>query len=193
MKKMQFKGEVWKQGNSLILTIPKEIREAYGLVKGDFLDIDAAIVDRKLGEEEKEAKRLRATHQYEASGVMLHKGEEIAYLEKVFLTEIKFRGGGVPPGGRISDLPLRTSVVGVILKGRFLPNIFSPNHYGLKGIDIPRGKYLLYEETMELVTEDGRKVNLHQIEFETPLYNTHSSGLRIQKREFHATPVKESK
>lgn len=55
---IEFDGKVWKQGNSLIITIPKHIRDKFSLKEGDDLRFWGLIINEQMKEYEREGKRL---------------------------------------------------------------------------------------------------------------------------------------
>ena len=45
--KVKFKNKLWKQGNSLILTVPKHIRDKFALHEGDEVEANVKVVNRR--------------------------------------------------------------------------------------------------------------------------------------------------
>lgn len=185
MKPIQFDAKIWKQGGSMIITIPKEIHGFYNLKEGDILSLVGRVITQEELKERKEFGRIKASYPNEAQGSIIHDNEEIAILDRVFFTEVKFRAGSLGPGESFDKLPLHREIVGVIYKGRFLlSKVFQPRHYKKYDIDEQFGTWLTDTETLILKTNLGKEIKAKHLTFKKPvLVNKNPS---INKIEFDA-------
>jgi len=168
---IQFDAKIWKQGGSMIITIPKDIHGFYNLKEGDILSLAGRVITQEELKEREEFGRIKASYPNEAQGSIIHGNEEIAILDRVFFTEIKFRAGSLGPGESFDNLPLHREIIGMIYKGRFLlSKIFQPEHYEHQDIsDKTFGTWLTDTETLVLKTMDGKEIKLNHITFEDPV------------------------
>ena len=170
MLPIQFDGKVWKQGNSLIVTIPREIRRAYDLKEDDILRISAILMDKTELKKEEESKRLKAMYPYTGEGSLLHKNDEVAKLDQIRYYIRESRGGGYLEGDPIEKLPKIVSIRGIILKGRFMHIAYDKKHYGP---DFPRDylqkRHLGGTETIKLKTPEGKELKISRIDFESDI------------------------
>ncbi|MCK4496818.1 MAG: AbrB/MazE/SpoVT family DNA-binding domain-containing protein [Candidatus Aenigmarchaeota archaeon] len=197
MTSIKFSAEVWKQGNSLLVTIPKAVRDTFGIKEGDAMHVSAMLIDKRRLQMEKEVNELRARYQLEGSGYIVRKNpktgkdDRLISLDHVFLTKYELRGGFLAEGQSLDDLPLRTSYDGVIFRGRFLSDSFKNEHYTSRGIDKIMGRFLRGDEKMILTLKDGSKLVLTRISFDDHLDSTKNP--LIEKKEFRADSENECK
>lgn len=170
MLPIYFEAKIWKQGGSMIITIPKEIHGFYKLKKGDILRLAGRVITQEELKERQEFARIKASYPNEAQGSIIHKDEEIAILDRVFFNEIQFRAGSLREGEPFDNLPLHREIIGIIYKGRFLSSkIFQPEHYGKYHIDEQFGSWLTDTEILILKTNTGKQIKLKHLTFEKPV------------------------
>lgn len=174
MPHIQFDAKVWKQGSSLILTIPKEIKNHYNLKEGEIMRISAGLIDEKEQKEEAELRKLRASYPYMGEGVIIHENEEIAKLHQVFFRIMEFKVG-FSHGSPIKNLREKKVVSGVINRGIFLHVAYDKKHYGHDFLRDPYFKqHLMGIEKIKLKTSDNKKITLNNLKFEEDIVKKES-------------------
>jgi len=167
---LQFGAKLWKQGNSLILTVPKDFREVNQLKEGDFLEIFARRVSKEELKKVEEMNRIKSSYPYGATGKIIHKEEDVAVLNHVFFRNFEYRAGTLSPGESFENLPSFKGISGIIYLGHMLPSASEKKHYKnyvLKGDKIM--KDLLFSDIIKLKTSDGKEFELKDIRFEEDL------------------------
>lgn len=167
IKVISFDAKLWKNGNSLLLTIPKNIREEYNLDENDILRVKAGVTTKEYIEREKELKKIQLTYPRMAKGTIIHKGEVIARLN-----DVRFRIGEAftgQMGGNLNQSNLKTFkiLLGIIVEGKFTPEAHNEKHYGKIDMDDAWMKRnLTTTETIKLETDDGEEITLEDIRFD---------------------------
>lgn len=168
---LQFDSKIWKQGNSLIVTIPKDVRDMYNLKEGDMLRIDARLVTKEELKTEEELRQMQLKYSNFGSGVLLYKNEEIAQLAQVFFntTESRVKDGVDLITGDFKNSAVLISVQGIIVKGEISPSTYDKCLSTNMKRDIIEG--MLYSGTMELKTSDGKDVTIEiRHTFDNPIF-----------------------
>ncbi|MBL7206640.1 MAG: hypothetical protein ISS36_03510 [Candidatus Aenigmarchaeota archaeon] len=172
-----FVGKIWKQGKSLVLTIPQGTYKSENLSEGDSVKTLIEKIDEEKLRMELEIKKLRSEYEFEGYGSVLSKKDEIIKIDIAFFS-LTSRAMVLNPGEsfqKLEDAP-KDRVYGIILKGRVLNSkIFSNHKYGKNGIDELNWRYLTGIETMILKTEKG-EIEITDLEFHTS-FNSKSPGL----------------
>lgn len=170
MLQIHFDAKIWKQGNSLILTIPKEVRTAHNLKENDHLRVFANLMTEEQLKQEHELKRIRTLYPHTATGMLIHDNEEVAQLQEVYFQIHEIRAGTLALGESFDKLPIHRKLYGIILRGVVLPIAYENKHYGQYPLeDGFIQKNLTYTETIELKTPDGREIIVSNISFEKPI------------------------
>lgn len=188
MTEIQFEAKIWKQGNSYITTIPKEIVNLYGIKENDHLQISAMIREEKDVKEEIEINKLKGKFPNVGKGVIKHKNEVVANLNIIFYRTFDYREGGLPPGGSFKDLPKRTAIMGVIITGMFLPIAYEKKHYKSL-IKIPQFRNTLDgSEIIEMETINKEKIKFKIYEYKKNILS--ETNNMINKIEFRGDLIK---
>jgi len=171
MAQINFESKIWKQGNSLIITIPKDIVKNYDIKESDFLQISAILKEKKDIEEEIEINRLQAKFPEIGTGVIKHKNEIVAELNTIFYKTFSLRGGALLPGGSLKDLPKKEIIVGIIISGMFLPKAFEKKHYGDLIEMTHFRRTLAGGEVVEIQTMNNKKIKIKIYEYKKDIIN----------------------
>lgn len=189
MSAIKFDAKLWKNGNSLLLTIPKNIREGYNLDENDVLKIQASITTKEEIEIEKELNRLRSSYPESSEGAIIHKDEGVAILNEVRFKIMESRGSFVGDNMAFDELPLRKGLVGVILSGKFLSKASTDKHYGKQNLNASWFKRnLSTTEIMKLKTDDGQEILIKDIRFDEDVIKDNNLGF-IDMIKFHGRNI----
>lgn len=139
---------------------------------------------------QKEMDKLRSTYGLEGSGYIVRKSPKTGKEDKLIAVDCAFipknRGSvGVDPHNSGDNLPLITTLAGVLYRGRFLSDSFKEEHYTKFGVDKSIGQCLCGDEKMKLTLKDGSEIILTRLWFGDPLNSGENSG-RIENKEFRA-------
>ena len=167
MKVISFDAKLWKNGNSLLLTIPKNIREEYNLDENDILRVKAGLTTKEDIEREQELKKIQLMYPRMAKGTIIHKGEVIARLNYV---RFRIEEASVRQiGANINQSNQKTFKVlfGIIVDGKFTLEAQSEKHYGNYDMDNPWMKRNLFTtEIIKLEANEGEEITLEDIRFD---------------------------
>ncbi len=176
MVKINFDAKVWKQGNSLIVTIPIEFKNTHGLKEGDIMRISAGLISEKEQKEEAELRRLATTYPLYGEGSIIHKNEDVIRLKQVFCRLMEFRGGTLALGQSFDDLPVMSVVAGVIREGNILHKVYDEKHYSpLLRRDPYFKRNLSGIEKIKIKTTDGKKLIIKNVRFESDILKEDSN------------------
>ncbi len=133
-------------------------------------------------------------YKLEGKGSIVHENkntgeeEEVIRIKKILLNEFKNQTGFGTPGEDFNRLPVDVVFDGIIVEGQVLSTAFNEEHYPV-GTDF--SPYLMGNEKMILVLNDGRKITLNKLSFD-PAIST-KNGLGIKDTEIRAHLIEEGK
>ena len=166
MYSIQFDAKTRWQGNSLVITLPAEIRETYNLQGDEVLRIYAKIMSGEEIKKEEELRNLTREYPIILSGKLFRDGEEIGTLDEVFARKI-----GPIRSGHGGDLDAMkwvdiTYFKGFIKKGFLTAESFSyyEKTFGFNNDWV--NKNLTANEEMVLRDEQGNEYRIIHLEFD---------------------------
>ena len=185
MNVISFDAKLWKNGNSLLLTIPKNIREEYNLDENDIIRVKAGVTTKEDIEREKELKKNQLMYPHVAKGTLIHKTEVVAHLDVVRFRINEEHTGKF--GADVSEEVLETykTLRGIIIAGRFTPEASSEKHYNDPPFDNDFKRNLNTTETIRLKSNNGDEIILEHIYFDNPIVKGDKLG-SIEVVRFHS-------
>jgi len=181
MNQINFDAKVWKQGSSLILTIPSEIKNSFSIKEGDIMRLTARIISEKEQKEEAELRRLSNKYPLYGDGTLIHEGEEIGRINQIFCRVMEYRTSI----GELSfkDSPVQKAIVGFIRRGSILHTAYNKKHYGLHLLKDPYIKRnLTGVEKIKMKTVDGKELIIKNLNFES---NIIKDSNKMEEVEFY--------